>query len=866
MELLEREQPLAVLHGLLQRAATGKGHLVCISGEAGIGKTALVEHFLRQDGGLARTLVGGCEALFTPRPLGPLYDIAAQMLGRVQECLRQDLPRATLFSAILEDLLQSKQPTVLVVEDLHWADEATLDWIKFLGRRIQSLAVLLLLTFRDDELGPDHPLWFVLGDLPRQSVTRIRLVSLSEQAVESLAHRVQRSAEHLYTVTGGNPFFVSEVLSSETPGVPLSVREAVLARVARLSPAARTVLELVALAPEHMEPWLVEAVLGPVGPALEECMSRGMLVLEPTTVAFRHELARLAVESTLSPLRKRTLHAQLLEHLLQQGDDASKAARLVHHAAAAQDGALVLRFAPLAARAAAAQGAHREAAAQYATALEYAQTLPVEERVALLEGRAYECYLTSQMEEAEQAYQAALQIWQQHKQPEKIGHTLRWLSRLAWTLGQRTVAETYATEAIQVLEALPAGAELAMAYSNKSQLAMLAEENAEAILWGERAIALAEQVGDLNTSVHAMINVGTAHMFGKHKRGGVLLERSLHLALEHGFEEHAARAYTNLVGCALSIRDYQRAQGHLEAGLAYCAEHDLDSWGSYLRTSQARARFDQGAWEEAAEEATRILHRYRLSPAWKIPALLVLGWVRLRRGDPGSEVLLEEAHHLALATGELQRIAPVAAARAEAAWLAGDLERCLAEARLGYEVALTHTDTWALGELLSWLWRAGSRMSPPGPIAEPYARQLVGDWQGAAALWTKLGCPYEQALALAEGDAAAQRNALALFEQLGALPAVNWLRRKLRQQGTLEIPRGPRPSTRQNVAGLTNRQLEVLRLLAEGRSNAEIARQLSTSVRTMDHHVSAILSKLGVHSRSQAISAAYTLGLLPPPT
>lgn len=484
MELLERDQALEALAVRWRTATSGKGQTVYVSGEAGIGKTSVVEHFLAQHAGSARTLWGGCEALFTPRPLGPLYDIAAQIQGRLPQFLKQDLPRATVFSALLEDLQANHAPTVLVFEDVHWADEATLDLIKFLGRRLQSVPVLFLLTFRDDELGPDHPLWSVLGDLSGKSVARIRLLPLSEQAVTLLARRAQRSADHLHAVTGGNPFFVNEVLASESPGVPMSVRDAVLARATRLSPAARAVLEVVALVPARIERWLLEAMLGPVSSPLEECHSKGILSMDPTTVAFRHEIARQAVESTLSPLRQQTLHAQLLHLLFKQEDDTHNVARLVHHATAAQEGALVLRFAPLAAREAAAQGAHREAAAHYATALAAASALPPEEQADLLEARAYECYLTGQEEDAEAARQAALQIWRQCERADKVGQTLRWLSRLAWSLGKNTDAEAYATEAVQVLEPLGANAEVAMAYSNKAQLAMLADDPAKAICWG----------------------------------------------------------------------------------------------------------------------------------------------------------------------------------------------------------------------------------------------------------------------------------------------------------------------------------------------------------------------------------------------
>lgn len=864
MDLLERDHCFEQLSVLFRTAAAGNGCTVLVSGEAGIGKTALVEKFVNQYCRASRRLWGACEALFTPRPLGPLYDIAAQAGGGLSSLMSRDTPRPVLFSALLNELQTSTIPAVVVFEDVHWADEATLDLIKFLGRRIPRLTVLFIVTHRDDELRPDHPLWTVIGDLPGKAVTRLKLSPLSQQAVIHLADQSHRSGEQLYAITGGNPFFVTEVLAGDVPGVPLTVRDAVLARVTRLSPAARTLLELVSVVPARTERWLLDAVLGVAVSALEECLSSGMLTVDQTMVAFRHELARLAVESTLSPLRKQDLHTQVLQALLSHGEDTPQAARLVHHATGALDEALVLRYAPVAAQQAAARGAHREAAAQYATVLSYVDQLPPERQAELLEGRAYECYLTSQGEEAVQACQAALRIWRQLDRVDKVGHTLRWLSRFNWLLARPAEAEQYAVEAVHLLETLPSGAELAMAYSNRAQLYMHAHDNAQAVQWGQRAIVLAESLGDLETLVHALDTVGTAQLQGQDEQGRAHLERSLRLALERGWEDHASRAYNNLAWCAVDAHDYKQAARYLQDGIAYCTEHDLDRVETYLRAYQARARFERGAWDDAVEEATSLIDRYRLLPIIKIPALVVLGLVRVRRGDPGSAAVLDEALTLALATGELRGIAPVAMACAEAAWLQGNHDQCLAEARVGYDLALAHdANPWTLGELCIWMWRVDGLSSAPRPIAEPFARQLSGDWQGAAALWAGIGCPYEQALALIDGDVSAKLSALAIFERLVAQPAAALVRKRMRQQGIQGIPRGPRPSTRTNQAGLTPRQREVLQLMAEGLPNAEIANRLSTSLKTVDHHVSAVLAKLGVHSRAQAISTAYQLGIIP---
>lgn len=856
MDLLERDHCFTQLSALLHLATTGHGRTVLISGEAGIGKTALVEQFVSQHCGAATRLWGACEALFTPRPLGPLYDIATQVGGRLSALLAGTSERATVFSALLEELQKRPVPTIVVFEDVHWADEATLDLIKFLGRRIPHLPVLFLLTYRDPELSLDHALQAVWGDLPSTAVVRLPLPPLSEHAVISLAQQARRDAKELYATTRGNPFFVTEVLASDAPGVPLTVRDAVIARIARLSAEARTLLELVSVIPARTERWLLSAILCSPEAALEECLTCGMLVWDHTTVAFRHELARLAVESALSPLRRQMLHAQVLGALRNQGEDPLQPARLVHHALGADDSALAARYALLAARQAAAQGAHREAAAYYATALGEASQFALEQQAEMLEGRAYECYLTGQIEEAIEARHAALEIWRQLKRGDQVGQTMRWLSRLYWFLGKPCEAEYYADEAVELLETLPPTSKLAMAYSNRAQLFMIADHTAEAVRWGERAITLAEEVGDVETLVHALNNVGTALFTGTEELGRAHLERSLQLAQERGWEEHVARAYTNLACGAIRGRNYALAERFVQDGLAYCTEHDLDAWGTYIRAWLGQARFERGAWDDAVVEATRVLDHAPLTIASRIPALVVLGGVGVRRGDPGSTPILDEARNLALTTEEIQRIAPVAAGRAEAAWLRGDLEQCLTEAQMGYDLGLKYLDPWRLGSLAFWMWRAGGLTSVPSPIAEPFARQIQGDWQGAAQLWAQIGCPYEQALALADGNTEAMLEALALLEQLGARPAAALVRGRLRKQGVTGLPRGPRLSTRTNWAGLTSRQQEVLRLMAEGFSNAEIASRLVASPRTIEHHVAAVLAKLAVHSRAEAIHAA----------
>ncbi len=771
--LVEREEFLDDLDRLLVAAVAGRGGMVVVSGEAGIGKTSLVEEFTR-DQRAVRLLWGWCEALFTPRPLGPLYDIAAQLGGALDASLRTSGNREAVFAAVLEELGPGRPPTVLVLEDVHWADEATLDLLKFLGRRAPRLPLLVVVTVRDDEIGPTHRLRSVIGDLPSGSVHRVQLPPLSGGAVAALARRAGRSHRDLHAVTGGNPFYVSEVLATSHPGIPPTVRDAVLSRASRVSAAARETLEVVSVVPGKVEPWLVERLFGPDSPAVEECLAAGMLTSDAQGLGFRHELARHAVEESVQAGRRRALHARVLAAIAAAAAPVAPA-RLVHHAEAAGDLESLQRYLPLAAAQASALGAHREAAAHYEAGLRMTEAMSEETRVALLEGLSSENYMIDRMPGAIEARRQALEIWRRLGDRRREGATLRWLSRLAWSSGQRRDAERYAHDAVAVLEPLGAGPELARAYSNLSQLHMLAFDRARTVEWGTRAIALAEQLTDGEILIHALTNVGTAELSGSlsPQQGREQLERALRLAKEAGFQEHISRCYACLVASEVGGLDHGAAERWLREGLAYTEPRDLDFWSTYLRSWQAQLLLYRGAWEEAARETDELLALSVISPVSRITALCVRGSLLARRGELGAMDLLDEARMLAERTEELQRLGPVALARAEAAWLAGDEAGVVREARGAYELSLTKDNPWIQGPLAVWLHRAGALSQAPGGIPRPSALALGGDARATAAEWSAIGCPYEQGLALARSDDSdALAEGIHILENLGALAAV----------------------------------------------------------------------------------------------
>jgi ATP/maltotriose-dependent transcriptional regulator MalT len=860
MALLERGPALDMLSAALGEAGGGEGRVALVYGEAGIGKTSLIEAFVQAPHRSARVLWGACDSLHTPRALAPVHDMARQA-PRLLTTLDAGAPPRALFAAVLEEL-GHRPPVIAVLEDLHWADGATLDLVKFLVRRIRQVPALLLLTYRDDELGPRHPLRIVLGDHATSgAVRRIALPPLSVAAVRSLAGERRLDAEALHRSTGGNPFFVTEALASRDGGIPATVRDAVLARAARLSPPARAALETAAVIGAQVEPWLLAAVVAEAPAVAEECIDIGMLQSQGELLGFRHELARQAILDTLGAPRRRELHAMVLAALTAAPAGPRDLARLAHHGEGAADGAAVLTYAPAAAARAAALGAHRQAADQYARAVRFAGALPPLERARLLEAFADQGMIVDRLDEAILARREAIAIHHDSGDPEREGAAFAAVAASLVRTGRNADAEEASRHAIHVLEALPPGRALARAYRTQAHLRMLNRDRAEAVRWGGKAIALARRLGDTETRVAATNAVGSAMLVYGDDRGRRHLEESLALARETGLDEGVVAAFVNLGSACGEVYRFADADRYLAEGIAYAAERDLDNARHYMQSWLALVRLYQGRWAEAADAARPLVENVHASAISRIMALVALGRVRARRGDPGATAVLDEALDLAKGTQTLQRLAPVRAARAEAAWLSDDQDRARDEAEAAWDLAVRHRHPWHTGELGFWRWCAGTRLRMPTWAARPFACHAAGDWKRAAAAWARLGCPYEQARALADGDEGAQRAALEIFDRLGARPDLDRLRQRLRAEGVRHIPRGPRPSTRGNPFGLTGREAEIAALLARRLTNARIGARLHISPKTVDHHVSSILGKLGVASREDAGRLAIVHGL-----
>jgi DNA-binding CsgD family transcriptional regulator len=791
----------------------------------------------------------------------PLRDIA-RAAGK-SLVLGHDLVRH--FEWLLSLLSNPTRTSLLVVEDLHWADTATLDLVRFLSRRIGSVRALLLTTYRDEELGPRSAMRQLLGETTPGSVERVSLTPLSLSAVSQLAAKAGRTGSEVFALTAGNPFLVTETLAAAGAVPSESIRDATLARVARLSVAARAILEAASIFPRQAETAIVaDLVSVPLDAALDECIEKGMLALDGGVMRFRHELARRAVQQSIAPAQRQSLHRAVVKELMLRPD--SRASEIAHHAALAGEIASLIKFSERAANQAACAAAPREAAAHYASMLRHRSHLDAATLVDTLERCAEQSYLMGDPSNAMTFMTEAAGLRRAAGDCIALGRDLTRLTRFAWISGQRAEAERYAEESIAVLKEQPEGPELAWAYSHQSQLDMLAFRIGEAIAWGEKALQLARRLKQPEIVVHALGNIGTARAEHDARASCSELEESFSLALAGGFHDHVQRAACNLTCIYYWRRDYPPALENIEKGILHAVARELTHWEAYLRGWRAVIRSDLGDWAAAEEEAQEVSSRLSIAAIYRFPALIALSRVRLRRGDPDDGTPLETASRYSVTLAELQRTIYVVVTQAEQLWLSAEpvpeTSEVLSQLREVHKTAEERQVSWVVEFASFWRHLLGERDLAIEGLSPPFRDLLEGNWQAAADGWRSLRHPYEEAIALSLGDEAAQRRALDIWDRLGAVPAASRLRRSMRASGASAIPRGPIADTRANVAGLTRRQAHVLELVGEGLTNAEIAARLCISGKTAEHHVSAIMARLGAASRREAVAEAKKRGLL----
>jgi DNA-binding CsgD family transcriptional regulator len=859
--LLERDAALAELGGLWRPVARGDGRLVFLRGEAGVGKTAVIGRFL---GGLdpgTAVLRGWCDPLDSPRPLGPLIDALSDLGDDAAAGLEAALEAgdtAALYRRLL-GVLRDGQRRVWVIEDAHWADGATLDLVRFLARRVDSLPLLLLVSYRDDELGAQHPLALTLGDVARvNALSRIGLEPLSRQSVAALAAGSGINAGQLFQLTGGNPFYVTEVLAAGVDALgrdtlPRSVSEAVRGRLGRLSEPARETAEAVAVCGPRSPAALVAKLRpGAAVAGLDECLDAGVLIADGQVVVFRHELARRATLNQISGHQHRLLHKNALAALAEPPVDPDMLAGLVFHADQAGDGDAVLRYGPVAAERAAALGAHSQAAELYGLTLPHSGSVAPGQKAHWLERYAFESYLCGQADIAVSCWREAIDI--RHASGDLLaeGEDLRWLSETLMGSGRTSEASEAAVASVLLLEDLGPSRELAWSVQSLAQIAV-ARADPAAAEYAARAITLGTQVGEPAVVARARFYAALDKVLCSGDGWDALAAAWREAMSTAGLAEQAGMMGALICWFAVLSRELDRVEGYLAEAVAFCDDHDLSLFRVFTTGAGALGALYGGDWARASLAAEQVLTLPGLSPLLRVMPLVTVSLIRARRGEQPVWPLLDEALNC---VGELDRrlLWLVQAARAEAAWLDGNDATAHTQARLALDATPAHVSPWLVGDLRRWVHLPGGQFEPAGvdPLTA-YELEISGDWRAAADAWAQRGCPYDAAIAQLGGDIVAVQLALDTFRKLGARAAV----RRAKRQLTALRGQTRRTRTLADPQQLSVREREVLTHLAAGHSNADIAATLHLSPRTVGHHVSAIFAKLGVENRTQAAAHVH---------
>jgi DNA-binding CsgD family transcriptional regulator len=831
---------------LLDEAKAGEGRIAVIHGEAGIGKTSVVKAFTTAHQDTSHVLWAGCDDLLATRPLGPIWDIAAFEM-RLVEPLRGD-DRLGVFRAVLDLLARSVRPTILVIEDVHWADEATLDLVTYVGRRIEHTSGLLILTYRGSDLVNDHPVRRVLAALPHHPVEGIALAPLSRDAVTQLAGD-PFEGDNLWRTTGGNPFFVTELLGSGDT-MPDSIKDSIRGTLSRLSPGARNLVELVSVTPTRVRMQVVRRILGDVVDLVEECERRRILEVRGEALRFRHELARRAVEGDLEEIRRRDLNLAVLEACEAVGEPLSRCA---HHARQAHDPEAMLRLLPEAAREAAILESHREALS-HLEALE-----PYLDRMTPLQlARHYQLWAEEQYVQdfglASELSDKAVAQWRLIGDPALLGRALLMACRIKYLNTERAKALALAEEAVALLKHV-GGEDLALAYAALSRLAMNASSHDESLRWADLALAHADDSSS-EARVEALISRGTIKGMIGNTDGFNDLEEAYRLSTEHHFLECQFRSIDNLAAGYLDWSRPELAERWIRLGVDLCEEIQWEAFGDFLQAESATLDEMRGHWAEAESAAQSVRESSNEKTRQQLIAALVLARIKTRQGSPEAADVAMETWERAQGTDEIQWLAPAGAVLAEELWLGAEIDDELIDELRSVVAESVDRDVGVLaGELAQFLSLAGALGEMPEEIPEPYSLLDRGEWAAAAAFWHDRGIPYQLAVALSQGDTSAKLRALEILNDLRAVPLAERIRSQLREVG-VRAPRGPHTATRKSSLGLTRRQAQVLDLLIERLSNEQIANRLYISARTVENHVSAILHKLGAKDRNEAVRLA----------
>jgi DNA-binding CsgD family transcriptional regulator/tetratricopeptide (TPR) repeat protein len=844
--LVERGEQLLSLQGVISGSAE-EGHVVLISGEAGHGKTSLLSVFLDTLDHRFTILSAACEPVGIPAPFAPLYDLLDKLPTDLVTEIRSGAGRPIIYAGLLDVLKNDR--VMLVVEDVHWADEATLGLVRYLGRRIASTGGTLIITYRTEAVDLAPLLRLVIADLGPAAV-RIDLPALSLEGVSAMCRGLDLDPAQVHAATLGNPFFVEEVIRHPELRVPPSVQNAVLVNAEQLSEDARELLYMVALSPDGIDLDLLISSGPDAGAYVDTALRRLLLATSGDRIACRHDLIRESLLQAIPPLLARSLHRRLLEHLEGRAGDSVDTARLAYHAVGAGDAAKAVVYSLRAAEDARALGAHRQTAFHYSNALSFAETLDSATLDQVLLDAAMEhCVIN--------AFETAVDLASQRvvlaADPVSLARARAWVSYFLSRLNELDGCGREALFAIEILRTEPMTEELAVGLAVFAWRELVEGRYSEAIRYGDQAVTVARAVHYPPMEVHAAVTAGTARSFLHDPAGRSQVEAAVRLGVERNLGEFAARAMNNLGLLSLWRGRPVQALQEFERLVEYTQTRELDAWYIAAIATRATLNVMHGRWDEADLDLEMVMGQETCRQT-EIETLNTAAILRARRGDPGAADLIEDAVTSVESFDDHEANVTACALAMEGAWI-GLISREAAEFR--YREILRSpvlpADDSGRGVLGYWATRLGLE-APEGRIPGPAGLERDGRVAEASQSWEERGYPVEAAVTKAMLPDANLEAVFSGLSKLGADGVIRGLRTELQRRRVARIPRGQRQTTRQNPFGLTERQAEVLSLMVSGLSNAAIAEQLFITEKTVSHHVSAVLTKLNVSSRLQAVA------------
>jgi DNA-binding CsgD family transcriptional regulator len=962
-----REAELAALTATLEAALAGDPAIVLLSGEAGVGKTRLVEEAAgRASAAGARVLAGSCiEMGGEGLPFGPLAQVLRSLmretspeeldafigparpeLARVLPDLDSDSPpRASplgeggtarlleLLVGVIERIAADR-PLMFVIEDLHWADRSTLDLVALLVRALRTDRVLVVVSFRSDELHRSHPLRPLVTEWERvRAVQRIELDRLERSEVARQLEAIlgvaptARLVDQVHERSEGNAFLVEEILEAVQGGadpdqLPLSLRDVLLARVERLDRSTQRLLRIAAAGGRTVSDRLLAAVAGleeaELDAALRDAVEHHVLVVDETErgYAFRHALTRDAIYGDTLPRERARIHTAYGEALSADpalaGGNVAVAAALALHWSAAHDLPRALVACVDAAQLAAGY-APAEALRHLEQALEIWPQVPdAAERTGIdvveaLRRAGLSAYAAGALDRSLAMFDEALAELGADADPERRALLMEARAAAVLDTGREAEARLELERAAALLPAEPpSDARAVVLTALASQLGVVGDFEG-ALAAAEQAVAAATGLGAPRREAPARMMLGMALAYLEGDRGLPELETALRLAEEAEDHATALRGHLNLSDALQTLGRSRESAEVAERGMELAARVGLTRsvYGVLVAINRAEAQFHLGQWDEGH----RVLnHAIDTGPASPFASEILDHRARIaalagRYEDARAD--LEAAHRLVPEPLGVQYSFARSFAAAEMSRALGDAAGAREDLRraLEYEVAPIARYSWQVVWMglrveaeasehapervaaLEALSRELPATTPPAlayrALAAAESTRVAGreaNWTEAIEATRTAEDPYLIAYALLrraevaceaadrESASSAAQEAARLAAALGAAPLlgdVRALARRARLRIEADAPEAETTKAGIDAFGLTQREREVLELLADGRSNPQIAAELFISRKTASVHVSNILGKLGVASRGEAAAVAHRLGLRP---